>query len=291
MLAMTDTEDAPLPVGWRGYAAERWLHNEETREQQLRAVADELFVDAALQPGESVLDIGCGTGPTSVIAADQVAPDGRVVGLDVSALLIDTARQRYADHPAADRISWLVGDAQDDHGLAPVDAVISRFGVMFFDDPGVAFGRLAAGCRTGGRLAIAVWQRFDRAEIFAHPFRVVRGVLDDLGVDYQPPVADGGQWSLGDPERLTALLTGSGWSEVNCRPCDRPLRIGGAASAETAAEVAMSAIAPLPGILQGQPDRVHDEVRARLLADFTERHDGTGVPVSGGFMIVTARRR
>lgn len=281
---------AAMSTRWTEQSAEGWLRGERSREAGLAKVADELFADAALQPGETVLDVGCGTGPTTAAAAEQVAPDGRVIGLDVSRLLIDRAAARFADHPAADRISWLVGDAQQDQGLDPVDVVISRFGVMFFSDPPTAFRRLLADCRPGGRLAIAVWGLLPEAGLFAHPFAVARPVLDDLGVRYEEPTIDSGPWSLGDEQATSRLLVDAGWTDVTCRHSDVELWVGGPGSPEQAVDHAMNGIAPLAGILQDQDERVRAAVQTRLLEDFTARHDGTGVPKAGGFMIITAQR-
>jgi SAM-dependent methyltransferase len=280
---------ADMTTIWTDKSSEGWLRNERIRERQLAIVADELFADARLQPGEAVLDVGCGTGPTTIMAAEQVAPNGRVIGLDVSQLLIDRAISRFAGHPAAERISWLVGNAEHDQGIDPVDVVISRFGVMFFEDPAAAFKQLASTCRPGGRMAIAVWGLFPEAKVFSHPFDLARPVLDDLGVAYEEPRADAGPWSLGEPQSTTELLQTAGWSEASCRLSALELWIGGPGTPESAAEAALTAM-PLAGILEQADDHVRDAVRARLIEDFTARHDGTGVPNPGGFMIITASR-
>jgi SAM-dependent methyltransferase len=106
-----------------------WLANADARERQLQPVSDALFDRASLLPGERVLDVGVGSGPTTGQAWEAVRPDGSVTGIDIAPAMIAAARQRIT----APEIEWIVGDAAS-YDFAPrsYDAVISRFGVMFF---------------------------------------------------------------------------------------------------------------------------------------------------------------
>ncbi|MGH8833576.1 MAG: class I SAM-dependent methyltransferase [Actinomycetes bacterium] len=117
-------------------------------------LARRLALDAAqLQPGERVLDVDCGFGASTLDAAERVAPSGRVVGVDISTAMLEPARQRVAAD-GVDNVELLHADAQV-HRFEneSFDVIISRFGVMFFDDPQAAFTNLARALRPGGRLA------------------------------------------------------------------------------------------------------------------------------------------
>jgi len=134
---------------WNEDRAAWWLANADARERQLQPVSDALFERASLQPGERVLDVGVGSGPTTGQAWEAVRPDGSVTGIDIAAPMINAARQRVA----APEIEWIVGDAAAyDFPPKTYDAVISRFGVMFFVDPPAAFRNLCQATRPGGRL-------------------------------------------------------------------------------------------------------------------------------------------
>lgn len=282
---------AAMSTRWTEQSAEGWLRGERSREAGLAKVADELFADAALQPGETVLDVGCGTGPTTAAAAEQVAPDGRVIGLDVSRLLIDRAAARFADHPAADRISWLVGDAQQDQGLDPVDVVISRFGVMFFSDPQVAFSHLADAAAPGGRLCAATWAHRDRSEIFQAPYEVVRATLAEAGRPADDLPVDGGAFSLGDDAAVQAALHGTGWEHVTCTPTDVRLRLGGGAPPEEAAGASLD-LGPSRVLTSDLDDPdLRDRVVAAIADAYRSRVDDSGaVELGGRINVVTARR-
>jgi ubiquinone/menaquinone biosynthesis C-methylase UbiE len=102
-----------------------WLANADARERQLQPVSDALFERASLRPGERVLDVGVGSGPTTGQAWEAVRPDGSVTGIDIAAPMITAARQRIT----APEIDWIVGDAATyDFPAKTYDAVISRFG-------------------------------------------------------------------------------------------------------------------------------------------------------------------
>jgi ubiquinone/menaquinone biosynthesis C-methylase UbiE len=158
------------------------LANADAREKQLQPVSDALFDRASLQPGERVLDVGVGSGPTTGQAWEAVRPDGSVAGIDVAPPMIAAARQRIT----ASEIEWIVGDAAS-YNFSPrtYDAVISRFGVMFFSDPVAAFRNLCEATRPSGRLIVTVWSQLYATGLFGIPYTVATTTLHRLGAEYQ----------------------------------------------------------------------------------------------------------
>lgn len=217
---------------WSGERAARWLRRAADLERQMAPVSDVLFAAAALRPGERVLDVGCGTGPTTREAAAAVGPDGRVTGVDVSRDLLDAAAA--TDAP----VEWVLADVTTwSPPPAAYDVVLSRFGVMFFDDPQAAFTHLAEATRPGGRLAIAVWGPRTASPLFTVPLEAALGVLAAHGI----PEPDGlspheGPFSLHDPAATTRLLEGTGWRDVRCATHLLSLPFGGGLAPRAAAE-------------------------------------------------------
>ena len=123
---------------WNADEARHWVSEQDRYDEMLAPFAARLLHVAALDGDAHVVDIGCGTGSTTCDAA-RVAPDGRALGLDISRSMIEAARARTTRAGLANA-AFEVGDAQT-HRFAPgsADVAISRFGVMFFDDPVAAF--------------------------------------------------------------------------------------------------------------------------------------------------------
>ncbi len=257
-------------------------------------VSEELFAAAALQPGESVLDIGCGTGPTTRQAAELVGPTGRAVGTDLSSTMIEAAGRLAAElaeaEPGTPQPEWLAADAETyDFGAAQYDVVMSRFGVMFFPDPWAAFANLLRATRPGGRLVAAIWRTREHVPLFAIPYDTATEVLDELGISYEPVSASDNQCSLGSHESVVAVLEPAGWRDIETHPSNRTLYLGGELTPAEAAQSALD-IGPIRGVLEGRSEEIRQAVSARLRTKFEPLYDGTGIVVPAGFMIVTARR-
>ena len=119
-----------------------------------------------------VLDVGCGSGTTTIAMAHLVGPEGRVFGIDISTPMLDIGRARLQ---SIDEIN--VTFDNEDVAVYPFeegtfDRVFSRFGVMFFADPIVAFANIRSGMKSGARMAFVCWQALDQNPLLEIPFRV-----------------------------------------------------------------------------------------------------------------------
>src|SRR4051794_15557672 len=168
-----------------------------------------------LQPGQRVLDIGCGSGPTTIELARRVGADGNALGIDIAPTMTAAAAEQAAA-AGVPNVTFRAADAQVDDLGALFDAAYSRFGVMFFDDPDAAFANIHRAMRPGGALAFSCWHNVLGNEWMFVPASAVVAVTGAL-----PPLpgpGEPGPFSLEDPARVEALLTGAGFTEIDITP-------------------------------------------------------------------------
>lgn len=202
---------------WNGPAGQAWLH--------MQALLDSLFepfeallVDAVRWHGpHAVLDIGCGTGATTLAIARALAPYGSCTGADLSQMMIDRARQRAAQETEGVHANFRSGDASRLDGAGPFDMATSRFGVMFFDDPAAAFARIRAAMVPGSPLAAITWRSPAENPFMTCAERAAAPLLPP-----HPPMQPGapGQFAFADPEHVRAILDASGWRDITLSPID-----------------------------------------------------------------------
>lgn len=273
---------------WRTTASDSWLVHADRLEEMLEPVHEPLFRLAALQPDERVLDVGCGRGATARRAAIEVGATGSVLAVDVADSLIEAARSTPAPAGAAPT-DWVVGDAQrTEFRVASIDVVVSRFGVMFFDDPVAAFANLRSAVRPGGRLSVATWQPRDACPFQSAGYDAVMRALRDHGYDPEPTDPAAGPLSFGVPERVHDVLGGAGWSDVEVHPVEMPLYFGGpGASPDDAVDLALG-MAGWKQMLSAFDDAAWNEVAEALRETYARHHDGTGVRLDAAMTVLTA---
>jgi SAM-dependent methyltransferase len=210
---MTTTNEQMIAF-WNGPAGDAWARNADDQDRELQNLGDAALGALAAAPSESVLDVGCGSGTTTVALAGTVGPGGRVVGVDVSAPLLAVARRRAAGMA---NVTFVQADAQTTAPPgAPFDAVFSRFGLMFFVEPEAAFANLHQATAPGGRLAFICWQDARANPWFFVPMTAVRG-LPGLELPPPPGPEEPGPFTFADPDRVTRILTAGGWRGVELR--------------------------------------------------------------------------
>jgi SAM-dependent methyltransferase len=196
---------------WNTVAGPRWLGLQGFVERRVQAVNDLLLKYSGVKAGERVLEIGCGTGAFTAPLAEVVGASGAVVGADISAAMLAGARRRLAEG-GLNQVSLVEADAQI-HSFEPgqFDLIVSRFGVMFFADPGAAFTNLFTAVRPGGRLCFACWGRLEDNEHWLIPYRVA---LRHLGPPAPTPTRAPGPMAFADADYVREFLGRAGFADA-----------------------------------------------------------------------------
>ena len=260
-----------------------WITYQQRYDRMLEPVAGLILDAAGLSPGERVLDVGCGCGATTLAAARTVAP-GPVTGIDLSAAMLARARET-ATRAGLVNAHFEQADAQVHKFGASFDAVISRFGVMFFADPVAAFANLLAATRPGGRLTFACWQPLADNEWLLLPLTALAAhvPLPDLDEPGAP-----GMFSLSSRDRLRQVLSDAGWRDVSAASQRTPVLVGGGTLDEAVSYLCGRLIVRrmLAGVDQATQDRAAESVRDALAS----RADGGQVRLDASVWVVTASR-
>lgn len=201
---------------WNGPSGNAWVEAQDVVDALYRPLQD-LLVEAVPEGrGGRVLDVGCGTGGTTVAVARRLGPDGACVGVDISGPMLDAARARAEREDVP--VSFVRGDAQDHAFEAGVfDTVVSRFGVMFFEDSVRAFANLRRAARAGAGLRFIAWRDMEENPFMTTAERAAAPLL--LGLPERRPDAPG-QFAFADADRVRRLLEESGWEDIDIRPAD-----------------------------------------------------------------------
>jgi SAM-dependent methyltransferase len=284
-LAATEDVNQAQRDHWEREGARLYQEHTETNEALIGPFGQAMFDAAHLEPGEIVVDVGCGFGTTTLEAEERVAPTGRVVGVDISAAMLEGARQRVVA-AGLDDIELVHADAQiHEFQAGSFDAVISRFGLMFFDDPTAAFGNLARALRPGGRLAFVCPQHPMKSEWVAVAFGAAIAV-----VGHPPELGDPGApgaFARADPGRLSHLLADAGFQDVRLDSVTRPVRLG--RDLDSAAEYVL-ALPEARQLYDGQSVQLVDALRTALTEAFAPFLGSTGVVLDATAWLVTAHR-
>ena len=269
---------------WNSAAGEKWVRHHEVIDKQLEVVTDVLLETAAPQPGEAVLDVGCGTGATLLRIAAAVGETGSALGCDISSSMLGLARQRIAA-AGVRNVVLVQGDAQShDFRDDTFDLLISRFGVMFFADPTAALANLRRPMRRGGRLAFVCWGSLADNPFFLLPMQTA---TRHLGPTEPPPPRTPGPLAFSDPDYVSEILVAAGWRDIRIE--ERQPTLLGRATAEEQAEFSIE-LGPVSRLIaERQPGAATVALlRAELTKELATYATESGIVIPSKLYYVTA---
>jgi SAM-dependent methyltransferase len=267
---------------WEASEGEHWASNADRYTKMLANFGDVVTAAAAYATGERVLDVGCGNGDLSIAAARAVEPSGSAVGIDLSPAMVSVAVGRAASE-SLENVSFTVANASSfDPEPSGFDVLVSRFGVMFFDDPTAAFAHLRSLMAPGGRMVFVCWQELLANDWVMVPGAAVAEVLPlPIGGDPTAP----GPFAFSDPDRTSRILTAAGFTRPEVAATTATLWMG---------DTAGDAVAFLRTTGLGRA--VFADAEPALVAEATARavrvlvpfESASGVELGGAAWLVTA---
>jgi len=230
----------------------------------------------ALNPraGEAILDVGCGAGQTLIQIAERVGANGRVIGVDISKLLLSIAHKRSANHP---KITLIEADAQTlELPNVSLDGVFSRFGVMGFTNPPVAFENFNRLLKPGRRLVFCCWRTLEENELDHFPITAAQQKVDVRATPF----------SFADPSYVHQLLEQAGFENVTIEAYDQRVSCG---SVDETMDVLLS-VGALGQAVREKPS-LRAEVELPLREALMARADVTRVELTAAVWIVSGTAR
>jgi SAM-dependent methyltransferase len=249
---------------WSGPLFERFVRYRDLVIDGLGAHGEAAMAAHPPQPGDRVLDVGCGFGDTTQRLAKIVGGEGGALGVDVSEPFIEAARSE-AEEAGAENVRFEVGDVQATEFEETFDYAYSRMGIMFFANPVQALRNVRQALAPGGRLCAVVWRRKEDNEWVRRAELVVDEYLEHPEESDEPSCGPG-PFSMANADTVSEQLKIAGFEQIALQRCDLPLKIG--RDLDHAVEFNM-ALGPAGEVLRMWEDRI-DEIRPKIAADLRE---------------------
>ncbi len=257
-------ENLEATEAWNGPLFDIWQSFQAVVVSNAKAHGDAALADHHPEPGDRVLDIGCGLGDSTAQLARLVGPEGHAHGVDVAERMVAGAREEAASS-RVENVTFEAVDVQAASFTDNYDYAFGRFGTMFFANPVVALRNVRQALTPSGRLNMVVWRRkldndwLHRAETLVEQFV-------DRPDDYDEPTCGPGPFSMANADTVTDVLKHAGFEDIELNRQDLMIKIGG--SLEHAVDLVMS-IGPAGEVLRLWGDRV-DEIKPRVRAALLE---------------------
>src|SRR5215831_8589304 len=267
---------------WNGEAGNNWVAQAESLDLMLHDLVGALLDRAALRHGQRVFDIGCGSGATTLAAQERVGPNGQAIGLDISKQLLRNAQRRASEKKSP--ASFIEADASTWTTDTKADAIISRFGVMFFDEPVTTFANMRKLLTQNGTMTLACWRSPKENDIGG-------GVMSATAHLFTPPATKPdpiapGPFAFSDQAYFDSILSKARWRDVHFEKWDAHLPLPFDTARENA--IALSQMGG-PAKMAREQNVPREKVVEALTKFLEQRVDGQRYYLIGAVWIVSAR--
>jgi SAM-dependent methyltransferase len=278
---------------WIAASGAEWAAHVAATDAALGPFGEEARTRLALRPGEHVLDLGCGAAASTLMLARDVGETGRVTAIDISPDLVRLARDRAEGRPNVEVIE--ADAARHDFGSQSFDALFSRFGCTFFDDPSAAWAHLHRAMRPGSRVSLIVWRALEENDWARVPLEAAAEVFGDTGPTLGEAPQGVGPFAWAEPAVFEPLLEGAGFREIVREKFEKrvPYGAGTAKSSLDRAVNMMVHVGPLARRIrttdEAEREDTRKQVEKRLKRLLRPYDDDDAVRMTGRAWLITAR--
>ncbi len=278
----SDVFNADQLAFWNGAGGEMWVKRQAHTDITLAPVSEALLAFAAPRSGESILDVGCGCGASTLDFARAVGASGRVAALDISGPMLAEGAAR-AKAKGLTNIDWRQEDPAT-AALEPYDLLTSNFGVMFFGDPVAAFSHMRKSARPGARMAFVCWRTPAENLWMDVPMRAVAAHLPPRP---KPNPQAPGMFAFADPLRVERVFSASGWAKPQFRKLDLKVDIAAGHGLDEAV-AQLTQIGAINSWLRGQPQEIVSAAAASLRGALMPYREDDSVRLPAAMWLVSS---
>ena len=270
---------------WSGAGGDVWVNKQKEMDIMLNPLGQRAIEKLTLSSSETILDIGCGCGATTLEIAKDI-PKGKITGVDISEPMLDRARED-ALKMSLSNTDFVVKDVQTDEiDNNHFDIAFSRFGVMFFEDPYEAFENINKALKKGGQLSFVCWQQASLNPWQSLSIEVIRGFLDLPA----PPPKGPGPFAFEDKSYVQDILESSNFQEIEIMGNEEQIIMFSGKSLKEACEDYLTINPIVTEMLKNSANELKEEILEALMTKFSDFHKEEGLVFPSATWIVTAKK-
>jgi SAM-dependent methyltransferase len=278
-------ENLEAQEAWNGVLFDRFVAFRHLIVEGIAPHGDEAIRIHPPEPGDRVLDVGCGFGDSTRQLARIVGPGGSALGVDVAPRFVETAQ---AEADGVDNVRYQVADVEATRFDDASDYAFARFGTMFFASPVAAFRNVRAALAPGGRFVFVVWRRkLDNP--WMHVAEEIVRPLVEIPEETDEPRCGPGPFSQADADTLSQQLLLAGFAEIELRRCDLPIRIGRTLDEAVAANLALGPAAEAVRLAGDGAAEIRPRLEELLRGALAQFQTPEGVVAGSSSWIASAR--